>query len=60
MQVLRIYDLVEMFGCCRQTIWRRIRRGELPEPRRLGKRPVWLPEDLERAGARGEPMSDGS
>lgn len=41
-EAVRIGDLAIHLGCTRQTIANMVRRGDLPEPMRLGRsRPFW-------------------
>lgn len=48
----------EMLGqMAKSTFLARVARGELPRPRRLGGRSMWLVEDL-LAAARALPVSD--
>lgn len=39
------------------TFWERVSRGELPKPRKIGRRSLWLVEEL-HAAARALPISD--
>jgi predicted DNA-binding transcriptional regulator AlpA len=44
-------------GIGRSTFLERVSRGELPKPRKIGARSVWLVEELQ-AAARALPVSD--
>lgn len=44
-------------GIGRSTFLERVSRGELPKPRKIGSRSMWLVEELQ-AAARGLPISD--
>jgi predicted DNA-binding transcriptional regulator AlpA len=44
-------------GIGRSTFLTRVSRGELPKPRKIGARSMWLVEELQQA-ARDLPISD--
>ena len=44
-------------GISRSTFLERVSRGDLPKPRKIGARSVWLIEELQAAG-RALPVSD--
>ncbi len=47
LQILRISDLVELFGVSRVTLWRWEREGRLPPKRTLGPNTVgWLESEI--------------
>lgn len=48
MKVLRVKDVTERLGICRDTLWRLEKRGLFPRRIQLGRRAVgWLEEDIE-------------
>ncbi|HEY7387483.1 MAG TPA: helix-turn-helix domain-containing protein [Bryobacteraceae bacterium] len=49
-------EAVQALGISRSTVWRRIRRGDLPSVRRSGRRLVRVTKP--RKGARGESAVD--
>jgi len=46
-----------IFSISRSTFLERVSRGDLPKPRKLGARSVWLVEELRQA-ARELPLAD--
>lgn len=57
LQVLRLYDVVELVGLSRATVWRRVREGKFPAPIRLGQRAVgWRARDV-RAWIESRPLA---
>ena len=46
-----------MFSVARSTFLERVRLGDLPKPRKIGARSVWLVEELRQA-ARELPLAD--
>ena len=48
MQVLRLKELVKLFGLSKSTIYARIKEGDFPKPIRLGPRSIgWFQHDIE-------------
>jgi predicted DNA-binding transcriptional regulator AlpA len=47
LNIIRISDAAEIFGCTRVTIWRMEKRGDLPPRRKFNERCVgWLEKDF--------------
>ncbi len=47
LRALGYQDLERLGYGSRPTIWRKVRSNQFPQPRFLGKKPVWLPRDIE-------------
>lgn len=52
---LNVNQVAELLGCHRNTIWNRVRIGEMPEPHEFGGKTVWrrtqIEEFVENLGA---------
>lgn len=47
-------QIAELLGCCRATVWRMVRRGQLEPPLTIAERlKRWTPEMVERLLERG-------
>ena len=46
-QLLTYSEVASRLNCCRQTVWKLVKRGEFPEPLRLGRSRRWLESDVD-------------
>jgi prophage regulatory protein len=57
--LLGMNDLVELFGVRRQTIYRWLRAGQFPRPRRFGRRCIrWRAADVDAFIEQGDPTDE--
>jgi predicted DNA-binding transcriptional regulator AlpA len=49
-----VHTVAMLFGCSVPTIWLRLRKGDLPAPRKFGAHTRWNVGEL-RAALKGEP-----
>lgn len=56
--LLSTADLAQLLGTSTRTIWRLLSQGKLPKPLRLGARPRWLANEVERWIKAGMPEAD--
>ena len=47
LQALSYQDLEGLGYGNRVTVWRKVRAKQFPAPRFIGRKPVWLPRDIE-------------
>jgi predicted DNA-binding transcriptional regulator AlpA len=46
-ELLTTEDLMDLYSCSRTTIWRWVKAGVLPEPRRIGGLKRWRRPEIE-------------
>jgi prophage regulatory protein len=45
---LSVNQVAELLGCHRNTIWNRVRSGQMPKPEKFGGKTVWRRAEIER------------
>lgn len=58
-RALRYHDVQAMTGMGRSTVWRRVREGEFPPPRRVGAVTFWLESEVVE-WLRSQPIAYGA
>lgn len=48
-QLLKLAQVQELLPVSKTTLWRYIRAGKFPEPKKLGRSAFWVKEDVENA-----------
>lgn len=45
--LLNVNQVAELLGCHRNTVWNRVRTGEMPKPEKFGGKTVWRRTQIE-------------
>jgi prophage regulatory protein len=45
--LLNVNQVADLLGCHRNTIWNRVKHGQIPEPKKFGGKTVWQRTDIE-------------
>lgn len=48
-QLIKLPQVLEMLPVSKATLWRYIKAGKFPEPRKLGRSAFWIKEEAEKA-----------
>lgn len=46
--LLNVNQVAELLGCHRNTIWNRVRSGDMPQPVKFGGKTVWRRSEIEK------------
>ena len=45
--LLTYREVASRLNCCRQTVWKLVKRGEFPEPLKIGRARRWREADVD-------------
>lgn len=48
-QLLKLTQVLEILPVSKTTLWRYVKAGKFPEPRKLGRSAFWVKEEVENA-----------